>query len=615
MLLNKFFKMLVILSLCLVSAISCAKEDNYTGKTTKPSDCKPGDDFFSYANAEWLKSLEGTNSQMWQGYLYDISRVNNARVQAIQEAMPEIKALVQAGANIEKNIDASIALAEEIVTTLLAEAETKEDAYVAFGKAIRLGVPSFASLHTGICSEDNTLGFFFIPPTSEMASVTSVYSAAEPRDIVASKRLNRYEPTTRSDKRTLDYVLEGIGLDPAYYLDDDEDEDTAEMIAALEAMEKDELLKSIGEALLADLYCYCSDDYVRDRTGGQVTSVQGYINKYLVYDLGYFLSYYYSQAYPTDAAEPIFSALGEELTASFRKRLENNQWLSPSTKEAAIEKLDYMHKYYGTPKKWPVTEMLSLKGEMLLADIMEVKQSRIDIIESLLGKNADEYLPIYYMFYSPLQSFYTFTPNAFYDAAFNMFYVLPSYMLEPAYTPDMDECKLYAIWGVTIGHEITHGFDQNGAAFDKYGEMNNWWTASDAAKFAELNARRAENVSTHEVLPGMKANGSQTVTEDVADLGGFNIAYDLWVNKLKDRGIEGEKLNEMKRQFFIDYAIQYSEKLPVADMIERAKHDNHSAGHIRINSVVQHIDDWYELFDVVEGDALYLAPEQRITIW
>jgi putative endopeptidase len=145
--------------------------------------------------------------------------------------------------------------------------------------------------------------------------------------------------------------------------------------------------------------------------------------------------------------------------------------------------------------------------------------------------------------------------------------------------------------------------------------MNEWWTASDAAKFAELNARRAENVSTHEVLPGMKANGVQTVTEDVADLGGFNIAYDLWVNKLKDRGLEGEALNDMKRQFFIDFAVQYSEKLPVADMVERAKVDRHSAGHIRINSVVQHIDDWYELFDVTEGDALYLAPEQRITIW
>ena len=210
---------------------------------------------------------------------------------------------------------------------------------------------------------------------------------------------------------------------------------------------------------------------------------------------------------------------------------------------------------------------------------------------------------------------YSFTPNAFYDRAVNAFYVLPPYMIEPAYTADIDECKLYAIWGVAIGHEMTHGFDKEGATYDKNGEKNDWWTASDAAKFAELNARRAANVSTHNVLPGMKANGEQTVTEDVADLGGFNIAYDLWVNKLKERGVEGEELNDMKRQFFLNFAVLYSEKLPRADMIERAKEDVHSPGHIRINSVVQHIDDWYELFDIQEGDALYLAPENRITIW
>mgnify|MGYP003321986673 CR=1 FL=1 len=102
MLLNKFFKMLVILSLCLVSAISCAKEDNNTGETTKPSDCKPGDDFFTYANAQWLESLGTVSSKQWQGYLFDIDRAAEAKVDAVKESMSEIKALKQAGANIKK---------------------------------------------------------------------------------------------------------------------------------------------------------------------------------------------------------------------------------------------------------------------------------------------------------------------------------------------------------------------------------------------------------------------------------------------------------------------------------------------------------------------------------
>ena len=525
MILNKFFKGLVVLALCAVSATSCVNEGNNSGGTIKPSDCKPGDDFFTYANAEWLESLGNKNSKKWHGYLYEISDATDAKVQTVQETMPEVKALKQGGANLKKNENAATALAEEIVKGLLSDAETKEDAYVAFGKAIRLGVPSVATLYTGICREDNTFGFYFMPPIEDMASVSGVHRAAEPYHHVVSKRLNRYVPSTRSGKTPLDYVFDGIGLDPKYSLND---ELAAEIIAALEAMDRKELLKSIGEALLTEYYCHISDENVRSITGGQIKSVQEYINQYLEGNLGYRISYNFSQAYPTDDVNPAFIALGEELTESFRKRLENNKWLSPSTQQAALEKLDCMRSIYGTPKKWPVTEPLPLKGEILLADMMEIKQSRVHVIESLLGKNVDEYLPIYYMFHSPLESMYSFTPNAFYDRAVNSFYVLPPYMMEPAYTADIDECKLYAIWGVVIGHEMTHGFDKEGATYDKNGEKKDWWTASDAAKFAELNARRAANVSTHNVLPGMKANGEKTVTEDVADLGGFNIAYDLW---------------------------------------------------------------------------------------
>ena len=614
MILNKLFRGLVILSLCAMSATSCVKDKGNRDNTPtkQPSEYTPGEDFCTYANAKWLESLEGDNTNKWHGFLYDIARASNAKVQAVKDTMPEMQALIQGGSNRDKNFEASVALADEIVKGLLEEAETKEDAYVVFGKAIRLGVSSVATIHTGICREDNTFGFYFVPPVAEMASVSGVHNTEKPDHHVLSKRLSRYEQNTRSGKTTLDYILEGIGLDPKYYLHTEVSE---EIVAALEQTDRKELLKNTAEALLVHLYCYCSDDYAQQFTEGEVNSVAEYVNRYLEQDLGYYISYYFSQAYPTDDTEAAFTALGNEITASFRKRLENNQWLSPSTQQAAIEKLDYMGKNYGTPKKWPVTEMLQLKGELLLEDIMTIKQSRIKIIESLLGKSIKEYISAYYMFYSPVEALYTYTPNAFYDSALNIFYVLPSYMMEPAYTADMDECKFYAIWGSVIGHEITHGFDQGGATYDKNGEKNNWWTESDAAKFAELNARRIANVSNHEILSGMKADGAKTVTEDVADLGGFNIAYDLWVNKLKERGIEGEELNEMKRQFFIDFAVLYGEKLSATDMIKRAEEDIHSAGHIRINSVVQHIDDWYELFNVVEGDPLYLAPEERITIW
>ncbi len=615
MIFNSLFRGLAFLSLCVASInlSSCHKDsngDNQSG-TTNPTDCKPGDDFYTYANAEWLKSLEGTESKVWRGYIYDIASASNAKVQSIQESMPEIKALQQAGANLEKNLEASMLLVEEVVKDLLSDATTKEDAYVAFGKAIRLGIPSIATLHTAVC-DDNTLGYYFMPPTPEQASMTGVHSAAETNHHMISKRLSRYAQSSRSGKTTIDYILEGIGLDPKYYL---YDETSTEIEDTLEEIDTKDLLNNIGEAVLKELLCYCSDEYANQYSGGVTKTVQEYVNKSLENDLGYFISYYFSQIYNTDSAEPAFNTLGNELIESFRKRLENNQWLSPVTQQAAIEKLNYMGKLYGTPKKWPVSDMLQLKGELLVADMLDIKESRYNIIESLLGKSITEYLPIYYMFFSPFETLYSYTTNAFYDAAFNTFYVMPSYMIEPAYTTDMDECKFYAIWGSVIGHEITHGFDQYGANYDKNGEENNWWTESDAAKFAELNANCVANISSHEILPGIKANGKQTVREDVADLGGFNIAYDLWVSKLKERGVKGDELKEMKKTFFLYFATTYREKKPIEDIIISAERDSHSAGHIRINSVVQQIDDWYELFDVVEGDALYLAPEKRITIW
>lgn len=615
MIFNSLFRGLAFLSLCVASInlSSCHKDsngDNQSG-TTNPTDCKPGDDFYTYANAEWLKSLEGTESKVWRGYIYDIASASNAKVQSIQESMPEIKALQQAGANLEKNLEASMLLVEEVVKDLLSDATTKEDAYVAFGKAIRLGIPSIATLHTAVC-DDNTLGYYFMPPTPEQASMTGVHSAAETNHYMISKRLSRYAQSSRSGKTTIDYILEGIGLDPKYYL---YDETSTEIEDTLEEIDTKDLLNTIGEAVLKELLCYCSDEYANQYSGGVTKTVQEYVNKSLENDLGYFISYYFSQIYHTDSAEPAFNTLGNELIESFRKRLENNQWLSPETQQAAIEKLNYMGKLYGTPKKWPVSDMLQLKGELLVADMLDIKESRYNIIESLLGKSITEYLPIYYMFFSPFEALYSYTTNAFYDAAFNTFYVMPSYMIEPAYTTDMDECKFYAIWGSVIGHEITHGFDQYGANYDKNGEENNWWTESDAAKFAELNANCVANISSHEIIPGIKANGKQTVREDVADLGGFNIAYDLWVSKLKERGVKGDELKEMKKTFFLYFATTYREKKPIEDIIISAERDSHSAGHIRINSVVQQIDDWYELFDVVEGDALYLAPEKRITIW
>ena len=332
--------------------------------------------------------------------------------------------------------------------------------------------------------------------------------------------------------------------------------------------------------------------------------------------MGYFTSYQYTQNFVKQQTKNEFAVLGRNLANSFSNRLTANSWLTESTISAAVEKLSNMTMCFGSPNKWTESPMPQCSGELLLEDVLTIKSARYDALESLLGKDINEYLANFFMFeYNDGGTIYPYICNASYNTTYNTVYFLAPFMMAPAYTPDMEEVELYATLGVILSHEITHGFDKDGALYDKTGQKNDWWAAGDMAKFEALNQKLIACYNKFEVTPGLATNGEMTITEDVADLGGFNIAYDYWVDLLQKRGITGEELDNQKRLFFYHYAKMYAEKMPVQDMIDRAAEDIHSAGHIRVNGVVQHIDDWYELFDVTEGDALYLAPEERVTIW
>jgi putative endopeptidase len=359
---------------------------------------------------------------------------------------------------------------------------------------------------------------------------------------------------------------------------------------------------------------YCADGAAKELSDGEYSSVADYLDKTLDYDLGYIKAYHYCNTYPTTESKETIANMGSEIISTFRTRIENSSWLSGATIAAAIDKLDNMGMNYGEPIEWPYTESLEFDTEILVDNILTIKTLRNKVIGSILGKHYADYVSIIAM-YSDTQPLFPFSVNAFYMPSVNAFNILPSLMMEPAYNANAEEAELYATLGFTIGHEITHGYDKGGSTYDKYGNVSNWWTDEDLAKFTALNERRIANVATFEVIPGYLAKAEATVREDVADLGGFAITYNLWCDILEERGLQGEELNEQKRAFFLKYASLFFEKHPESYMIKRLKDDTHSAGHIRINSVVQHIDDWYELFDVKEGDALYLAPEDRIVIW
>lgn len=638
-----FFRLFVILSLTLSSvAFTACSEDNVDEPETpsqeepapgdkeeegeeggeeedpKPeeeSKYKPGDDFYTYANAEWFESVEGVQVDGSICWFDEIDSAVGEYLKDIKAEMPEYAALYKSLNNIEANQQAAVDLIKEIASDMVSGIKSKKDAYIAYGKAIRLGIESAGRLYTGIFEEDNTIGYYFLPPMAEAAEAEAkINGSRRPSDVITFKTSAKY-PRTRAGKTPVDYVLEGIGLDPEYYIYDEISEAINDALS--KASYKD-LANNIEQVVQSELLLYCIDDYVEEASGGEYESVAEHFEETIENDLGYYTSYYFANKYITPELKNAFVQFGENLKSSFRNRLENNAWLSSSTKSAAIDKLDYVGMNYGGPSTWPVTEMLNLDSDIFLANMLKVKEGRNRVIESVLGKSINDYVFIYAMTTRDgglTEPFYTYTINASYNTKLNAVCVFAPFMIDPVYNLSMGESELYATLGTVIGHELTHGFDKEGATYDKYGHENDWWAAADKAKFTELNNRLIDHYNTYEIIPGLATNGEQTVTEDVADLGGFNIAYDYWVSHLEKSGVTGDELKEQKKKFFFNYAKIYREKFTAEYAYEEITTDEHSAGHIRVNAVVQQIDEWYELFNIKEGDPLYLAPEERITIW
>jgi predicted metalloendopeptidase len=420
----------------------------------------------------------------------------------------------------------------------------------------------------------------------------------------------KYFSKTRSagDDDFMSYVVEGLGYDPDQFLM----EDSLVTVYNEMNMAPLEMLKEIvKKALETELYVYCGDDVAQKITENAVASTGQILEKQLPSLLSYPLSYYFCEKYVDDKVKAEYTEYAETMREVFAKRIEANEWLSDPTKQKALEKLNSMKFFIGEPDSWDMEALPKLRGELLLDDILETKQTRIRAIESLLGKDKrNESMTAAILLF---ESMPTYVYNAGYLFPANSMLMLPAFMMEPEYTSDMDAAKKYAMFYV-IGHEMTHGFDLKGSTRDANGDLNNWWEPADREKFEALNDDFSKQISTFEIAPGIMANGENTVTEDVADLGGLNIALDALNEYLEDKGATEEEIKEAQKTFFEYHAMRYrAEYTPL--QFQRMLGDVHSVNMVRVNGMVQHMDSWYELYNVQEGDALYLPADKRIKIW
>ena len=579
---------------------------------------KPGDDFYMYVNGAWHNSLPGQIKSS-EGWLFDASASVEEKASELLEEMVEYTTIIESYKRTKSGeMEANVAYADSIYENLSERIEAAEDKAALghiVGECIKKGyVDMMLKLYTSYPKNGDKVCFTLCP---DMVMTQIVNGGGEEEEEEARKHGKhlsmggeKYFSKTRAagDDDFMSYVVEGLGYDPDQFLM----EDSLVTVYNEMNMAPLEMLKEIvKKALETELYVYCGDDLAQKITENAVASTGQILEKQLPSLLSYPLSYYFCEKYVDDQVKAEYTEYAETMREVFAKRIEANEWLSDPTKQKALEKLNSMKFFIGEPDSWDMEALPKLRGELLLDDILETKQTRIRAIESLLGKDKrNESMTASILLFEGMP---TYVYNAGHLFPANSMLMLPAFMMEPEYTSDMDAAKKYAMFYV-IGHEMTHGFDLKGSTRDANGNLNNWWEPADREKFEALNDELIQQISTFEIAPGIKANGNNTITEDVADLGGLNIAFDALNEYLKDNGATEEEIKEAQKTFFEYHAMRYrAEYTPL--QFQFMLGDVHSVNMVRVNGMVQHMDSWYELYNVQEGDALYLPADKRIKIW
>jgi predicted metalloendopeptidase len=318
---------------------------------------------------------------------------------------------------------------------------------------------------------------------------------------------------------------------------------------------------------------------------------------------------YVEKMFPAEAKTKAYNMI-QNIIRAYRARINNLTWMSPETKTKAIEKLEKLTIKIGYPDKWEDYSALVVKspaeGGSYFENMKNVSSWGWQKDLAKLGKPVDK--TEWGM--SPQ------TVNAYYNPSYNEI-VFPAAILQPPfYDYKADEAVNYGGIGAVIGHEISHGFDDEGATFNADGNLIDWWTADDLAKFTALGGALADQYSALEPLPGIHVDGKFTLGENIGDLGGINAAYDGLQLYLKENGNPGLIDGYTPEQrLFISWATIWRSKIRDEALKNQVKTDPHSPGMYRAYVPLTNLDTFFQAFNIKEGDGMYVAPEKRVKIW
>jgi putative endopeptidase len=469
--------------------------------------------------------------------------------------------------------------------------------------------------------------FTLIGETSESAKTlaSTVYNLEAKMAAVSMTRLEQRDPHKTYNKMNLDGLTKRApGYDWKAYFEEIGVGDPGEFVvqqpeffvglAKLVSTEPLDSWKAYMKARVSSrLAAYLTQDFVDanfdfyGRTlSGNVAQrprwkrVQGATNDALSEAIG---EMYVKKYFPPEAKQRMIT-LVNNLKVALGERIKNLDWMGDTTKQKALEKLNAITVKVGYPDKW--------------RDYSALQVSKKSYVENAVNSGKFDFQHMIGKVNKPVDKTEWLMPpqmvNAYYNPNLNEI-VFPAAILQPPFFYlNADDAVNYGAIGVVIGHEMTHGFDDQGRQYDKNGNLTDWWTSRDAERFNERTAVLVHQYDQFTVLDTVKADGKLTLGENIADLGGLNIAYQALSHVLKgdEKAIDGFT---PQQRFFLAYAHLWAQNIRDKEILRRTKEDVHSLGRFRVLGPLRNLPAFYAAFDVKEGDFMYLPENERAVIW
>lgn len=619
----------------------------------------PGNDFYEYALGKWLGTatlpagtdIYGINEEAYEKQIENIEKLLNST------SDPVINKLRQDGTNNELTERNSLdALKEHLL--LVQNIHSDMDLLKGIGNIIKLGYAPFLSVTVvpvnGLFVPRLNAGYIFYSTSYDYQqganpqykgwiaycfemlgySNNDAYRKAENAIYIERLIANCTNPASYTLKywgdadnysrlRNLSQVrtkaaafdweifIESMGLDPQLTMI----YDVAEPILNIISETNPEILKDYMEnCIIQNNRDYLPREF-REKEAALFNKEIQPVNKLLKTTATQYMTYHLSRLYVEKYFDPSYKQRGTEMAnemrSVFKRRIENLDWMSETTKSKAIAKLEAMKFNIGYPDAWNELGSPRLSGNCLCADIMQCREQNYKLSISISGKSFGEDSWVFLILQYPL-----YIVNAFYYPPLNSLVIPAGIMLPPIYDLSVSDAFNYATIGAaTIGHEMTHGFDNNGSRFNQDGVVEDWWTLADKLEFKKRQDAFVECFNSMEAWPGLQADGEKTLGENIADLGGLEIAYQTFMEKKAKEGFKGSELEDQEKKFYLSFAQAWKAIYTQDHAIDATQADTHSLPELRVNGIVIHTDAWYNAFDVKWGDKLFIQEDMHIHIW